>query len=87
MRITFSDTVIEKSGNYGSALKHYNLALQINPRHKGAHEYIAYLEVGNLPTAELHLKTLDNICTFGCEEHRQLKQAVCGIQEKHNICG
>ena len=78
-----------KSGDHGSALKHYRLALQIDPRHKGAHEYIgeALLEVGDLPMAERHLKALDDICAFGCEEYRQLKKAVAAYKKKHNING
>ena len=37
--------------------KHYNEALRLDPRHRGAHEYIgeAYLMVGNLPKAKEHL--------------------------------
>jgi tetratricopeptide (TPR) repeat protein len=78
-----------KSGNHGSALKHYRLALKIDPRHKGAHEYIgeALLEVGDLPMAQRHLKALDDICAFGCEEYRQLKKAVAAYKKNHNISG
>jgi len=58
--------------------KHYNEALRLNPKHRGAHEYIgeAYLLVGNLPKAKEHLKVLDGLCTFGCSEYSDLKKAV-----------
>ena len=67
-----------KSGNFDLALRHYKKALNINPKHKGAHAYIgeAYLESGNLAKAEEHLALLDDICTFGCSEYRDLKKAV-----------
>jgi len=67
-----------KSGDHEGALKAYNVALQLDPEHKGAHEYIgqAYLEMGNVAMAEQHLARLDSICTFGCAEYTSLKQAV-----------
>jgi Flp pilus assembly protein TadD len=63
-----------KSGNLDLAFKHYNEALRLNPKHKGAHEYIgeAYLMAGDLPKAEEHLAALDKICLFSCEEFRDL---------------
>jgi Flp pilus assembly protein TadD len=67
-----------KSGNLDLAFKHYNDALRLDPKHKGAHEYIgeAYLIVNNLPKAEEHLARLDKLCFFSCEEYRDLKKAV-----------
>ena len=66
-----------KSGNPGAAIAIYEKALAIDPKHKGAHEYIgeAYLMLGDLPKAKAHLKTLDSLC-FTCEEFRDLKRAV-----------
>ena len=76
-----------KSGNYDEALKYYKMALQINPKHKGAHEYIgeAYLGKGDFKMAEQHLKTLDNLCFFGCQEFKDLKKAVLAYKKKNNI--
>lgn len=56
----------------------YNQALKLNPSHRGAHEYmgIAYIQVGQLAKAKEHLDALDKICTFGCEEFRDLKKAL-----------
>ena len=58
--------------------KHYNEALRIDPKHRGAHEYIgeAYLMVKDLAKAKEHLAALDRLCTFGCEEYSDLKKAV-----------
>jgi len=64
--------------------KHYNEALRLDAKHRGAHEYIgeAYLMVGNLPKAKDHLKVLDGLCTFGCSEYSDLKKAVSAYESK-----
>ena len=58
--------------------KHYGEALRIDPKHKGAHEYVgeAYLLVGNVAKAKEHLAALDKLCFFSCEEYRDLKKAI-----------
>jgi len=62
---------------YDESLAAYNKALTIDPRHRGAHEYIgeAYIQLGQLDKAKQHLDALDKICTFSCEEYRDLKKA------------
>jgi tetratricopeptide (TPR) repeat protein len=64
--------------------KHYNEALRIDPEHRGAHEYIgeAYLMVGNLEKAKEHLKVLDRLCFFPCDEYTQLKRAIAQHEKK-----
>jgi tetratricopeptide (TPR) repeat protein len=64
--------------------KHYNEALRIDPRHRGAHEYIgeAYLMVGNLPKAKEHLSALDKLCFFPCSEFTDLKKAIAEHERK-----
>ncbi len=73
-----------KSGDLELAFKHYNEALRLDPKHKGAHEYIgeAYLMANNLPKAEEHLALLDKLCFFSCEEYRDLKKAI-GEYKQH----
>ena len=73
-----------KSGQLDLAFKQYEEALRLDPRHRGAHEYVgeAYLMNGNLAKAEEHLKALDSICFFGCEEYRELKKAVAEYKQK-----
>jgi len=58
--------------------KHYGEALRINPKHRGAHEYIgeAYLMVGNVGKAKEHLAALDKLCFLPCGEFRDLKRAI-----------
>jgi len=64
--------------------KHYNEALRIDPRHKGAHEYIgeAYLMIGNAAKAKEHLAALDKLCFFGCDEYAKLKKALAEFEAK-----
>jgi len=73
-----------KMGNLDLAFKHYDEALRLDPRHRGAHEYVgeAYLITDNLAKAEEHLKALDRICFFGCDEYRDLKKAVAEYKQK-----
>jgi tetratricopeptide (TPR) repeat protein len=67
-----------KTGNAAGALPIYQKALAIDPKHRGAHEYIgeAYLVLDNLAKAKEHLRTLDSLCMFSCSEYRDLKRAV-----------
>jgi tetratricopeptide (TPR) repeat protein len=64
--------------------KHYNEALRLEPRHRGAHEYLgeAYLMVGNLPKAKEHLSALDKLCFFSCSEFSDLKKAISEYEAK-----
>ncbi|HUK99290.1 MAG TPA: tetratricopeptide repeat protein [Nitrospirota bacterium] len=71
-------------GNIDVAFKYYEQALTLNPKHRGAHEYIgeAYLMVGDLAKAEEHLATLDKLCFFPCEEYSSLKTAIAAYKQK-----
>ena len=74
-----------KSGNLDAAFLHYDKALAINPKHRGAHEYMgeAYLMMGNLKQAEEHLKALDQLCFTPCTEYSQLKREVASWKSAH----
>jgi Tfp pilus assembly protein PilF len=65
--------------------RHYNEALRLDPKHRGAHEYIAeaYLMTGNLAKAKEHLAELDRLCTFGCDEYSKLKGEVAAYEQQH----
>lgn len=67
-----------KTGDPAASLPLYQKALAIDPKHKGAHEYIgeAYLMLDNLPKAKEHLGTLNSLCMITCGEYRDLKRAV-----------
>ncbi len=70
------------SGQLEPALKHYQRALQIDPRHRGAHEYIgeAYLMSGNPAKAEEHLAALKRICPIRCEERDDLGRKIAAYK-------
>ena len=67
-----------KTGKAAASLPLYQKALAIDPKHRGAHEYIgeAYLMLDNLPKAKEHLATLNSLCLITCGEYRDLKRAV-----------
>jgi tetratricopeptide (TPR) repeat protein len=73
-----------KLGNYDLAFKHYGMALELNPKHRGAHEYIGetYLLVNNPAKAEEHLAALNKICFVPCAESRELKNAIAAYKQK-----
>ena len=64
--------------------KHYNEALRIDPKHKGANEYLgeAYLMVNNLPKAKEQLAVLDKLCFFSCKEYSELKKSIADYETK-----
>ena len=74
-----------KLGNVEKAFEHYREALRIEPKHRGANEYIGelYLELGDLANAEAHLEVLDKACFFGCREYTELKEAVRAYKASH----
>lgn len=68
------------------AQRHYDAALRIDPRHKGALEYAGELALmkADLPTAEAHLATLVRLCPGGCEERADLEKAVARYKANGN---
>jgi tetratricopeptide (TPR) repeat protein len=66
------------------AFAHYKRALEIDPRHRGAHEYIgeAYLMTNDLAGAQKHLELLRGICLLGCEELADLEKAIAAYKAK-----
>ena len=71
-------------GQMDLAFKHYQRALQLNPRHRGAHEYVgeAYLVVNDVAKAEEHLAALEKICLLPCEEYEDLKKAIATYRRR-----
>jgi len=67
-----------KLGDLPAAFRHYHRALEIDPEHRGAHEYIgeAWLMQGNIARARQHLRELDDLCQRVCEEYRLLERAI-----------
>lgn len=73
--IAYSHRKLER---FETALDFYQKALTIEPKHRGANEYLGelYLQMGQPDKAEQRLKVLDKACFFGCEEYDELKQAI-----------
>ena len=71
-------------GNNDAALTHYQAALALEPRHRGANEYLGelYLTLGDVAKAEERLEVLDGACFFGCEEYTELKNAIAAYKAK-----
>jgi len=69
---------------YDLAFKHYERAIALDPRHRGAHEYIGetYLLTGNLAGAQKHLAALREICLLPCDELKDLERAVARYQAR-----
>jgi len=69
-------------GKYDAAFEHYRAALQLNPKHRGAHEYIGetYLLTGNKAKAREHLAALERICGTKCEEYLDLQKAIAAAK-------
>lgn len=78
-----------KLGEHERAFHHYERALELNPRHKQALEYLGegYLELGRIEEAKATAIRLDEVCRFvvmafdnngwkqGCEERDDLERA------------
>lgn len=79
---------LRKSGpaNLAEAERHYDEALRLDPKHRGALAYSGelYLMTGNLAKAEQRLATLDKACFLPCEEYRALQRAVARYKERGN---
>ncbi len=74
------------SPNLGKAFEHYNIALKLDPKHKGAHEYIgeAYLMDKKPAEAEKHLALLEGICgNKTCEEYADLAKAIADYKARN----
>lgn len=71
---------------FDAALRHYQQALLLDPRHRGAHEYIGetYLLLGDLARAERHLTALREICLLSCEELADLARAVAAFRAQRS---
>lgn len=73
-----------KLGNYEIALTHYKRALTLDPKHRGAHEYLGelYLSTGEIEKAQRQLDELDSLCFFGCDEYRTLKAKIAEYEKQ-----
>ena len=71
---------LRKTGDFKTSLTYYTKALELEPDHKAAREYLGelYVETGNLAKANEQLAVLGKLCPNGCEELDDLKAAIAG---------
>src|SRR6516162_4426030 len=69
---------LRKTGDYKQAYTFYKKALDFDPQHKGALEYLGelYVETGQVEKAKENVALLQKICPAGCEELEDLQDAI-----------
>ena len=69
---------LRKTGDYKQAYTFYKKALDSDPQHKGALEYLGelYVETGQVEKAKENVALLQKICPAGCEELEDLQEAI-----------
>ena len=69
---------LRKTGDVKTSLTYYTKALELQPDHKAAHEYLGelYVETGNMEKAKEQLAVLAKLCPGGCEEREDLQKAI-----------
>ena len=77
---------LRKTGDYKQAYTFYRKALDFNPNHKGALEYLGelYVETGQIEKAKENIVRLQQLCPSGCEELADLQRAVSATSAKVN---
>jgi len=77
---------LRKTGDYKQAYTFYRKALDFDPEHKGALEYLGelYVETGQIEKAKENVALLEKLCPKGCEELADLKEAVAKASQKSN---
>ncbi len=65
-------------GRLNESLVAYRRALELDPGHLGAHEYIgeAYVQLGDVARARAHLEALIRLCPSGCSELDDLRASL-----------
>jgi Flp pilus assembly protein TadD len=71
-----------KTKDFKRAERNYSRALRLDPKHKGALEYMGelFLETNRRDKAEELLARLEKLCPTGCEELEDLRDAFTGNQ-------
>ncbi|TCL69797.1 tetratricopeptide repeat protein [Rhizobium sp. BK251] len=69
---------LRKTGDYRTSLTYYTKALELQPDHRAAREYLGelYVETGDMAKANEQLATLAKLCPDGCEELDDLRKAI-----------
>ena len=69
---------LRKTGDFNTSLTYYTKALEMQPEHRAAREYLGelYVETGNIEKAREQLAVLAKLCPGGCEEREDLQKAI-----------
>ncbi|HYZ43534.1 MAG TPA: tetratricopeptide repeat protein [Xanthobacteraceae bacterium] len=73
---------LRKSGDFKQAYTFYRKALDFDPEHKGALEYLGelYVEIGQVEKARENVVLLKKLCPGGCEELAELEHAIASAK-------
>ena len=68
---------LRKTGDYKTSLTYYTKALELQPDHKAAREYLGelYVETGDMDRPGA-IGLADELCPAGCEERDDLQKAI-----------
>jgi len=69
---------LRKTGDFKTSLTYYTKALELQPDHKAAREYLGelFVETGNMEKAREQLDALVKLCPGGCEEREDLQKVI-----------
>lgn len=69
---------LRNQGHHDAAFIYYFKALDLDPDHKGAREYLGelYVKIGRMDKAREQLAILVRLCPKGCEEREDLEAAM-----------
>ena len=72
---------LRKSGDTKGALTFYRKALEFDPDHKGALEYLGelFVETGDIAKAREQVAHLQKLCPKGCEELQDLEKTIAQV--------
>src|SRR5690242_18852884 len=73
---------LRKTGDQKQAYTFYRKALDFDPQHKGALEYLGelYVETGQVEKARENVVMLKKLCPGGCEELADLEHAIAAAK-------
>ncbi|MBE7608228.1 tetratricopeptide repeat protein, partial [Salmonella enterica subsp. enterica serovar 4:-:1,2] len=69
---------LRKTGDFETSLTYYTKALELQPDHKAAREYLGelYVETGKIDKANEQVASLTRLCPNGCEELEDLQKFI-----------
>src|SRR4029079_10618828 len=76
---------LRKTGDRKQAYTFYRKALDFDPQHKGALEYLGelYVETGQIDKARENVAQLKKLCPAGCEELADLENTIAEASKTH----